>query len=521
MKSIKRNLRVVLIAFIVLFTVLALYFVYAVTTYGTRWFTNPYNTRLSAQKSTVTAGDILDRNRTVLATTKDSKRVYNEDRLLREAVSHVVGDNYGLTSSGAESFQARYLLGFNTNIFERVYESLSGRSSKGSDIILTIDAELCKYASQKMGNYKGAVVVMNYVTGEILASVSHPMFDPANMDEYIDLSSKNKGETSEDTTALVNRATMGKYTPGSVFKLITATAALRYINDADTRKWDCFGPLAFDVNSGHLLENIRLTQKEDEALLEAESSPQDTSDTANQTAEGTNDAPQYNLLRDYSSDYHGDITLKTAFAKSCNHTFAMIAQEVGAARMARTAEAFGFGENFMFQDMMLYSSSYEKGATQFDTAWSGVGQYKDVITPLHMAMIAASIANDGNMMEPKLLRGIINSRNYMTNAVKPVVHSQPLTKQEADKLTEYMRECIVSGTGKSAAHSKYEVCGKTGTAEVSGDKTVGNHAWFVGFINNENHPIAIAVVLENAGSGGGKAAPLAGDVIAKAIKLGY
>lgn len=530
MKNIHRHLRIVLIVFSVMFIALGLYFVYVVNVYGGRWFSNPYNQRLQAQKDTVQAGRLLDRNGEVLAETgEDGERVYNSDKGVRQAVSHVVGDGSGLTSTGAESFMAKYLLGFENNIFEHVYQRLSGGTVRGSDVVLSIDSDLSEVASDAMGSYNGAVVVLNYKTGEVLAMISHPMYDPNDMDRY-----RNASGDGDEQSALVNRATMGKYTPGSVFKIITAAAALRYLPDADTREWDCEGPLLFDAETRRFLPNQHMSEAEDKALRNQTAAPQpsptaaatDEAGVGGQLSQGEEydeggQVEKYLLLRDYESSYHGEITLKQAFAKSCNNTFARIELEIGEEKLAKMAENFGVGNDFMFSDLVVYASQFVKGSNEYDSAWSAVGQYKDLVTPIHMAAIAGAIGNGGVMMEPKLLRAVVNSRNYQSNMLNPSEYKQVLTADEAAKMEEYMRACITGGTGKSAAVKGVEVCGKTGTAEVSGDKSVANHAWFVGYISGEDHPLAIAVVLEHAGSGGGKAAPVAGKVLKEAVRLGY
>lgn len=533
MKSLKTQLRVIIIFLSAMFLSLTLYFGYAVNTYGGRWFVNPYNPRIQNEKKKVIPGDIFDRNRTVLATSDQSgERMYANDQGLRKSLSHIVGDNYGLSISGAESFMAQYLLGFDANVFERVAQSFSATQRKGSDVMLTVDAQLNDFASSAMGNNRGAIIVLNYKTGEILASVSHPMFDPENMDAYRPASDTEKRNNKDDgdTSALVNRVTMGRYTPGSVFKLITAAAALRFLPGVNEREFDCEGPLAFDKDSGRFLSSVHISPEEDKSNREAEAlarkdkaqgkaTPTPIPATDSETL--VDETTTYKLVRDYNSDYHGALTLKSAFAKSCNGTFARLGMEIGYKHIAQMAAAFGIGEDFMFKDIMVYPSDFPAADSQVNLAWSAIGQYKDIVTPMNIALIAAAIANDGVMMEPKLLKGVINSSNYNVYQFKAKVYRKPLTASEAKLMQEYMLETVKNGTGTAAALSKYKVGGKTGTAEVSSDKSKNPHAWFAGFVQSDSHPIAIAVVLENAGTGGGKAAPVAKKILAKAIELGY
>ena len=506
-----------------LFATLIIYFLFAVNVYGKRWFANPYNTRLQKQKNVVESGEILDRNGSRLAVVKDSKRRYNENKDVRIAVSHTVGDTQGLTASGAENIFAKQLLGFDKNVFERIYQlimSSNNGTSRGSDVMLTIDAKLCEYVAQKMGKNKGAVVLLNYKTGEIYAMVSKPGFDPNNIESY-----RNIQESGYDPTVLVNRATMGLYPPGSVFKIVTAAAEIRQNPEAMTRTWDSSGPMAFSIENNKYLSDVKITAEQDKALKaiqkKVEKDPDqivENDEEAEFYTESTND---YNLLRNYNLTYFGEVDLKKAFAKSCNVTFAQIGLELGADKVSKMARNFGIGENFMFNDVVVYKSSYTKSKEDYYLAWSAVGQYKDLVTPMNVALISAAIANDGAMVEPKLLKGIIGSLNYSNYIFKTKVHSHPLTVDEAQKMKELMRACVTEGTGSAAGLKNYKVGGKTGTAEVSENGQIKSHAWFTGYVDDADHPLAIAVVLEKAGTGGSKAAPIAGDIFARAIKLGY
>ncbi|MGI6151145.1 MAG: peptidoglycan D,D-transpeptidase FtsI family protein [Christensenellales bacterium] len=498
MKAFRKNARAVFAVVLALFALLCGYFVYALRTYGTRWQTNPYNVRVQNQKSAVTAGDIRDRNGVVLVTSdSEGNRVYADSRTLRKALAHVTGDNFGLTSTGAESFFANYLLGMDAGLFEMIGNAFSGGKQRGSDVVLTVDAELTKYAYGLLDGHSGAIVLMNYKTGEILVMTSSPAFDPKTADEYLP---DEEGNVKEDDGALVNRVTAGQYTPGSVFKIITAAAAIRYLPNAMDMTIPCGGPLAFRKDTGAFLEEVDITPEEDQ---ENRKNPDFVSD--------------YLFVRDYQSSYHDELTLKQAFAKSCNVSFARLSMMLGADKIHSMAKSFGIGEDFTFSDVALYPSSYVKGASQYETAWSAVGQHKDIMTPLNLCMISAAIANDGAMMEPKLLKRVVNSANYITTSLKTSVYSTPLTKAEAELLRELMEAVVTSGTGTAAKISGYTVCGKTGTAQTG---KAEDDAWFTGFVYDDDHPYAIAVIVEQGGSGGGVAAPIARKVLKKAISLG-
>ena len=469
MKKLRQNLRVVTALLLSLLIVAGTYCFYSVTTYGGRWFATSTNTRLASQKKQVVAGDIADRTGLVLACTVDGKRTYPRYTGLRKAVAHVVGDNRGFVSHGAETFMASYLLGFKASATERAKQLFSGGETRGDDIALTIDAELCAYASSLITPFVGgAVVVINYKTGEILCSTSWPSFDPRNMTAALNASS---GEAS-----LLNRATQGMYSPGSTFKIVTMASALSNFSDAQTRLFNCTGRL----------------------------------DVVNTT------------VTEAGGAVHGQNTLQTAFAKSCNSAFSTLAMELGASRLRWTASDFGFNENFLFSDLIVYNSVFPSGRLSKDQlAWNGIGQGTVQVTPLHMAMIAGAIGNGGNMMELRLLLSATGAQGNARALPGARVYKRCCNETVAAAVKDAMIECVQSGTGKQAQIKGYTVAGKTGSAETSDNKSVRTDAWFAGFVDDPEHPLAIAVVLEKGGSGGTVAAPIAQRVLNRAIKMGY
>ena len=509
----RKYIKAMLALFCVMFVVLCVYLVYIVGAYGTRWFTSPYNSRVQAQKNSVQAGRIADRNGALLAYTDDSgDRIYATEKARRRSICHVVGDTYGQTV-GAESMFAKYLLGFNQDVADRFVETLSSGARVGSSVMLTIDANLSEYAYGLMDEYWGAIVMLNYETGEILCSVSQPTFDPNYMQGYID------GSRELAKSAMVNRVTMGKYTPGSTFKTVTLIAALHYLPGVTERTFDCDGALVFDKGTGKYLSDVSVDDSD---------FTQSSAQSYDRTKEGAEDngaepdtVQKYSIIRDYQSQYHGEITLFEAYAKSCNHVFAQLALEVGAAKMAQTAKGLSIGDEFLFDDLLLYTSSYTKPDSQLNLAWSGVGQYKDLMTPMQMCMLTAAIANDGVMMQPRLLSKVVTKNNYVRFTQSSKAYKTILSAAESEIVQEAMLGTIKNGTGKSTAVKGYTVGGKTGTAEISSDKSVNTHAWFTGFVQDDEHPLAICVILEQAGGGGSKAAPIAGKLFAKAIDLGY
>ena len=153
MKGLRGNIRALLITFVLMFSILGVYIGYTVFVNGTRWFVSPYNPVLSQQKQNVIPGAILDRNYKVLAqSNEDGERVYNPSQTVRRSVANMIGDPYGISATGVELFQAKYLLGFSGNLFERIYQSLSGEKRKGENVVTTLDSDLSAYILEKMGS---------------------------------------------------------------------------------------------------------------------------------------------------------------------------------------------------------------------------------------------------------------------------------------------------------------------------------------------------------------------------------
>ena len=459
MKNVlKRNINILLMLFVVLFVVLIEYLGYVTATYGERWFVTPYNPRIRNMQTNIEPGDIYDRAGRALLYTSSGERKYISNDERRLSTAHIVGDSYGMTY-GAQTYFAKYLYGFDKNTIDRIGDLMTGSERQGSDIVLTIDAKLSEAALSALGSYDGAVVVMNYKTGEILASVSSPTFDPEDMSLFLE-----GGGESE----LVNRAFVGQYPPGSIFKLITAAAMIE--DDMTDFTTTCEGSIEL----------------------------------------------QGQTITCWSE--HGHIDLSGAIEHSCNIYFAEAARVLGSRKIEETANDFLFNREMLFDDVIIGRSVYEQTNDPVNLSWSAIGQYHDLITPLHACMIVSSIANDGVMMEPKLLLQVMDGTT-LTHSMQQKVAARPMS--DTSLLKEMMIKCVQSGTGTRAAVSGYTVAGKTGTAEVSGEGENDAHAWFVGFIDDDEHPIAIAVVMERAGSGSSHAAPAAGEVFQAALDLGY
>lgn len=450
-----------------LFGLMTAYCCYSVFFCGGRWVSNPYNPRIASQKGNVVMGSVTDRDGVVLAHTDEGgERRYADNRQTRLAVSQVVGDGSGNVSTGAETFFAPYLLGFRSSVFERLADAFTGSVQRGDDVRLTISERLSRHISEEFpADRRGAVVVMNYKTGEILAMVSKPQFDPTDMTAAM---------ADEEAGALMNRATQGLYPPGSTFKIVTLASALMNLPDVHD--------FAFNCTAYYPVGSYSVTE----------------------------------------SSAHGMQSLSDAFVHSCNTAFAAISQDLGYGKLGATAEAFGFNENFLFDDLIVYNSSYPiDGLSPEDLAWSSIGQGRVLATPLHMALIACTIANNGVMPEPRLLAGVTTAQG----APRALPHGDAgravIPASVAGEIEQDMIRVVRSGTGTRAAlGGGYTVAGKTGSAEASDAKDVAAHAWFVGYITNEESPYAVCVLVEHGGSGGAVAAPLAKKALQRAVNLG-
>ncbi len=467
MKQQRLRFRLLTLLVIGLLLVAGVYGVYSVSAYGNRWVSSARNTRYRSAKSSVIPGDIVDRNGVVVATTDPSgARVYQSNILSRSSLVHLLGDDEGNVANGVESFQANYLLGFQTSLSERVTDLLTGQTRKGDTVTLTADSRLQTAIVQMFRNGAqtkgkcGAAVVLNYRTGELLALVSLPVYDPQNITEVVKTSTQHP---------FWNRATQSLLPPGSTFKIITAAAALQRLPDAQTRTFTCTG--ATEV-MGH-------------------------------------------QIHDYGMEQHGEITLSRAFRVSCNNTFAQTALLAGDSALRETAESFGFNDNFLFRDLVVENSVYPtKNRNDFEIAWSGAGQSQVAATPLHLCMVAGSIANGGVMMEPRLLSRVESPAGVVRMRFSPKAYRTCCTPEIAGVLDEYMKDVVARGTGTRAKVDGLSIAGKTGSAEGSLNGQYVTHAWFTGYIDSDRYPYAVCVLVEAGNSGGGVAAPIARQIFA-------
>lgn len=474
MDELKHNMKIVLIIFVTGFLFLIGYFAYAVYFHGAKWFENSYNVRIQTQEKRVATGNITDRNGEILASTKSQngqfQRVYEKGSVC----AHVVGyDNKDFGRAGAELTFVRYLLGFNDNLIDKIYQAVFSSQEKGDDVQLTLDYKLQQAAYDAMQNVnRGAAVVMNAKTGEVLAMVSKPDFDPN------DMSSVKKYQNDPVMGILRNRAIQGnyyQYQPGSTFKIVTASSALKNVSNISSQTFNCTGSVVIGGRA----------------------------------------------VNDYNKEKHGQVGIVKGFEESCNSTFARIGIEIGKDNLKKTAEDFGFNDKFSFSDFNILKSNFQMTSSTDDheLAWDAIGQGKDTVTPIHMAMIAGSIVNGGVMMQPKLLKSVKNTQGFSVHQFIASEYKKAIDENIADQIKQMMIGTVREGTCTAAQVGNHKIGGKSGTAET-GRKNEQPDAWFVGFLDGDT-PISIAVISENSGTGGAVSAPIARHIIQEAIRLGY
>ncbi len=413
-----------------------------------------YNKRLDLYANTISRGKILSADGRVLAYTKENKdgsstRVYP----YTDIYSHVVGRNSN-GKTGIEALMNYQLFTSNDNIIKRVQERFSGEKNTGDTVVSTLDSDLQKALDAAMTGYPGAGVILEPSTGKVLALVSKPDYDPNTVSRDWEELMSLKGKDSK----LLNRAVNGLYPPGSTFKILTS---LEYMEEHGTYKdfsFDCTGSFS---------------------------------------------RGKYKI-KCYDNKAHGSEDLTAAFANSCNSAFSSIGIKLNLNSFHKLAETFMFNENLPFPITANMSSfSLKDGANADEIMQTAIGQGKTQISPVHNAMIAAAIANDGIVMKPYLVDRVTScDGSYTVKQYKPEAYRKVCSEKEARVLKKFMRAVVTDGTAKKLSWLGYDIYGKTGTAEynsVNGEKL--DHSWFTGFGEKNGRTIAIGVVLEGENRG--------------------
>jgi peptidoglycan glycosyltransferase len=430
---------------------------------------------ISSPRGLILAGD----GETVLA--KSVKRetpqgpVYDRVYPLGAPFSNVVGywsTRYGATGIEIANNTDLSSIAGEPQTLDDLINRATGGAQPGNNVVLTLDPELQELAYQELQGSltgRGSVVAINPKTGEILAMASSPSFDPNDIDDnYPELA-------SAPDAPLINRATQSLYPPGSVFKVITSAAA-----------------------------------------LEAGVSPEDTFFDS-----GAYELPGY-TVRNFEDKEYGEVTFTRALAYSINVVFAKIAVDiVGAKALTQMALDFGFGDPYDDFPLPVSGSSVNSlPPDQWTTgtlAQTAFGQGEVQSNSFEMALVTAAIANDGRMVEPRLVREVRSPDGIILDKPTASIRRQAIPPGTASTLNEMMQQVIIQGGLTEAEIPGVKVAGKTGTAE-SGN---GNaHSWWITFAPADDPEIAMCVMVENGGRSDRGALPLAARLMRAYLEEG-
>ena len=411
----------------------------------------------------------------------DGRTLYFRKYPQRGLAAHTVGYSTQVRSrAGLESSQNDFLTGSNTNlstVLDTTFDKLKGTTVEGNDLHLTLRPGAQRIALNALGGKCGAAVALEPRTGRLLVSVSSPTYDPNFIETQYNLASRSRF----GCPPLLNRATAGLYAPGSAFKPITAAAALeseKYTPDST------FNDPGYCIEYGEHVNNY-----------------------------------------DTSSPF-GNVTLAQAMQHSINSVFCNIGIALGARSIMETARRFGFYSVPPLETPVneraisgLYNGNrlfFPKVDSQADPGRLAFGQgpeNADIrVTPLQMAMVAATIANGGLLMRPYVVERIVGPDGNEVTKTKPDTLGRAVSEHTASEVARMMEGVVSGGTGTAAQISGISVAGKTGTAEtgVQGRNTT----WFISFAPADNPRVAVAVVLERqSGTGGTTAAPIAKSIM--------
>ena len=391
-----------------------------------------------ARANSGATGHIVVRNGITLAYFDEVRSVYSPDRVTRAANYHITGDYWGRTGTG---------------ILSRLWDDVHGFSlltgtthvGRSTQLELTYDARLNNEIYKAIGDWaSGCMMVCNYRTGELLGMVSAPSVDPLDV----------SGEQRDG--AFINRCISASFTPGSIFKLVTAAAAIENIKGLDSMQWYC----------------------EDEFKIAG--------------------VPFICVANHYTQNF------EQAMANSCNVAFAQIAVKVGQNTLIRYARDYGFLDGHSIDGIPTVRGSFPlEFVGDPETGWAGIGQSTDMVVPYSMLRFLCAVANGGTLIEPHFIPG---EQAETTQLVLPTT---------ADRLKALMRNNAITHYEADSNFPGLPICAKTGTAELGdGD----SHSWFVGFLDDEDHPYAFVTLIERGGFGLSRAGVITNKVLQWAVK---
>jgi peptidoglycan glycosyltransferase len=447
------------------------------------------NPNLIVRQLTIQRGLIYASNqRTVLASVRkqklrDGRTWYLRKYPQRQLAAHVVGySTVERSRTGLEKSLNDFLTGSNANlntIVDRTVDKLRGITQRGNNVVTTLDVRGQRAAVEALAGKCGAAVAVEPETGRVLVMASAPTFDP-NLAERRFARISQIGGPCQPAAPLLNRASQGLFIPGSIFKIVTATAAL------DSGR---FNPSSTFVDRGYCIEYGKKV---------------------------------FNYSDQSGPHVFGTVDFGDAVENSINSVFCEIGKRLGPNLILDYMKKFGFYEEppiDLPSEEVQASGLYQKGKlfepddpNAVDPGRLAFGQERLQVTPLQMALVAAGVANDGYVMEPKLVDRIIAPDGKVIDRFTSERWTRAMSSGTAAELTAMMTRVVESGTGTAAQIPGVAVAGKTGTAETGRENE--NDTWFIAFAPADRPQVAVAVALSNQdGTGGSTAAPIAKDII--------
>ena len=390
-------------------------------------------------------------------------RRYPQDSLFSNAVgySFITNGNAGLEREENDSLSGRH------NEFTSIIDELSGSKKEGDDVRTTLDPAAQRAALAGLAGRAGSVVALDPSTGKVRVMANVPSYNPNDIPNGL-----------PPGQSLFNRATQGRYPPGSTMKVVTAVAAI------DSGRYT---PVSIvSGKSPKIIGGVVLS----------------------------------NCCTEGSGSY-GPLTLTEALAKSVNTVYGEVGEKLGNNIMFDYMNRFGFDKKppiDLPSPELTASGVFGRGGRllgaddDIDIGRVAIGQERLEVTPLQMALVAATVANGGKLMKAQLVDKIVSPDGRVRDTVQPAEVNQVMKPDTAAKVTAMMEQVVKSGTGTAAQIPGITVAGKTGTAEV--DNATSNQAWFIAFGPVPNPKVAIAVTVERTqGEGGTVAAPIAKQVM--------
>ena len=446
MKKIEKRAIMCLLLAFVLLTGVCI-FSYRYFTEGDTWASYEGNQDVYTEGD-LSKGTLYDTNGQLLMQNTTDGMKFNEDSSIRTALMHITGDKDNNIATGANRAFTDELIGY--DFINGVYSL----NNAGEDVSLTLDANVCATAYEALNGRRGTVGVYNYETGQIICMVSSPTYDPENPPDI---------SADDDSGVYINRFTSGTFVPGSIFKLLTAAASIENLDDAYSYQINCTGSV--DYGHGDKVTDMSV---------------------------------------------HGTVDLKKALEVSCNCYFGQLSEKLGGGLIEKYTEKTGLTESLDINGIKTAEGTFSYPEGGVSLAWTGIGQWHDMINPCSMMVYMGAIANEGTAVLPTIVKPTSFWDELMGRVPKIGIKTKSMIEPEtAYSLTEMMANNVENHYG-SDMFPGLSICAKSGTAEVSGRDP---NAWFTGFLDDASNPYAFVVLVENGGYGADVAGSVANTVL--------